>query len=250
MRLKDKVAIVTGGGSGIGQATARLFAQHGARVVIADVNIDGAQATADTIRQAGGEATALQVDITDSTQIREMVDTAIETYGGIDILFNGAGLITLGNALDTDEQSWHRVIAVNLTGTFLCSRAVLPHLVERGGGSIINVSSSTGAHDAIGNAVSYVASKGGVTMLTKAMAVDHAREKVRVNALAPGPTDTPMLRQFFTPEALKSFQASFPIGRLAQPDEIAAAALFLASDEASFVTGAILAVDGGQTAEV
>ena len=140
--------------------------------------------------------------------------------------------------------------AVNLTGTYLCSRAVLPHMIERGGGSIVNLSSSTGAHDANAGAAAYVASKGGVTLLTRSMAIDHAPACVRVNAVAPGPTDTPMLRDNLTPDELEDFMATFPAKRLGLPAELAAAALFLASDEASFVTGSILAVDGGQPALV
>ena len=143
------------------------------------------------------------------------------------------------------------MIATNLTGTYLCSRAVLPHMIRRGGGSIVNMSSSTGAHDAAGNSAAYVASKGGVALLTKAMAIDHAKDNVRVNAIAPGPTDTPMLRDNVTEEFLKKFVLdTIPMKRLAQPSEMAAAVLFLASDEASFITGAVFPVDGGQTAQI
>ena len=143
-----------------------------------------------------------------------------------------------------------RVMAVNLDGVFLCSKAVIPHMRARGAGSIINMSSSTGAHDGNGNAAAYVTSKGGVTLLTRCMAIDHAADHIRVNAIAPGPTDTPMLRRIMTPPEMAAFAATFPARRLGQPQEIAAAALFLASDEASFVTGAVFAVDGGQTAQV
>jgi NAD(P)-dependent dehydrogenase (short-subunit alcohol dehydrogenase family) len=141
-------------------------------------------------------------------------------------------------------------MAVNLDGVFLCSKAVIPHMRARGGGSIINMSSSTGAHDGNGNAAAYVTSKGGVTLLTRCMAIDHAADHIRVNAIAPGPTDTPMLRRIMSPAEMAAFAATFPARRLGQPQEIAAAALFLASDEASFVTGAVFAVDGGQTAQV
>jgi NAD(P)-dependent dehydrogenase (short-subunit alcohol dehydrogenase family) len=174
----------------------------------------------------------------------------MEAYGPIDILFNGAGILAFGTILDTDETTWQRVLSVNLTGTYLCSRAVLPHMIARGGGSIINSSSSTGAHDAAGNTAAYVASKGGVTLLTRAMAIDHAADNVRVNAIAPGPTDTPMLRENLSPAALEAFETTFPMKRLARPEELAHVALFLASDESSFVTGCVLAADGGQTAQV
>jgi len=250
MRLEGKVAIITGGGSGIVRATAELFAREGARVVVADCNADTGHETVQAIKETGGEALFVEVDVSDSAQVQHMVETTLDAYGGIDILFNGAGVLMSGTVLDTEEKAWNWLMSINLTGTFLCCKAVLPYMIEGGGGSIINVSSSTGAHDAIGNAAAYVASKGGVALLTKAMAIDHAKHNVRVNALCPGPTDTPMLRPFFSPEELKAFAATFPMGRLGRPEELAYAALFLASDESSFVTGAMLAVDGGQTAQV
>jgi len=250
MRLKDKIAIITGGGSGIGRASAELFALEGAKVVVADFNEKAGQETVAAIRQAGGEAIFVQVDVSDSAQVQRLVDTTLQTYGGIDILVNNAGILLFGTALDTSEQDWQRVVAINLTGTFLVSKAVLPHMIARGGGSIVNLTSSTGAHDAAANTVAYVTSKGGVALLTRAMAIDHAKHNVRVNAIAPGPTDTPMLRDALSPEQLSAFAATFPMGRLGRPEELAHAILFLASDEASFVTGAILAVDGGQTAQV
>jgi len=250
MRLNNKVAIVTGGGSGIGQATAQLFAKEGAEVVVADFKAELGEETVRGIKGDGGDASFVQVDVSNSDQVKAMVDASIAAYGGIDILFNGAGVLMFGTALETDEETWTRVISVNLTGTFLCCKAVLPWMIKRGGGAIVNVSSSTGAHDAGANAVAYVASKGGVALLTKALAIDHAKDNVRVNALCPGPTDTPMLREVMSAEKLKQFAATFPMKRLGRPEELAHAALFLASDESSFVTGAVLAVDGGQTAEV
>lgn len=250
MRLKDKVAIITGGGSGIGRASAELFAHEGAKVVVADFNEKAGQETAAAIRRAGGEAIFVRVDVSDPAQVQQLVNTTLQTYGGIDILVNNAGVLLFGTALDTSQEDWERVIAINLTGTFLVSKAVLPHMIARGGGSIVNLTSSTGAHDAAANTVAYVTSKGGVALLTRAMAIDHAKHNVRVNAVAPGPTDTPMLREAMSPEQLAAFAATFPMGRLGRPEELARAILFLASDEASFVTGAILAVDGGQTAQV
>jgi NAD(P)-dependent dehydrogenase (short-subunit alcohol dehydrogenase family) len=159
-------------------------------------------------------------------------------------------VLIFGNIVETSFAAWQRVMQVNLDGVFLVSRAVIPHMIARGGGSIINMSSSTGAHDGNGNAAAYVTSKGGVTLLTRCMAIDHAGDHIRVNAIAPGPTDTPMLRKIMTQAEMDAFAATFPAHRLGKPEEIAAAALFLASDEASFVTGAVLAVDGGQTAQV
>jgi NAD(P)-dependent dehydrogenase (short-subunit alcohol dehydrogenase family) len=250
MRLKNKVAIITGGGSGIGRATAELFAKEGAKVVVADFNADAAREVARAIKNSGNQAISVPVDVSEPSQVQRMVDAALEAYGGIDILFNGAAILAFGTALDTDEKTWSLVMAVNLNGTFWCCKAVLPHMIKRGGGSIINVSSSTGAHDAKGNTVAYVTSKGGVALMTKAMAIDHAKDNVRVNALCPGPTDTPMLRSVLSPQEMEAFAATFPMGRMGRPEELAYAALFLASGEASFVTGAMMAVDGGQTAEV
>jgi NAD(P)-dependent dehydrogenase (short-subunit alcohol dehydrogenase family) len=250
MRLKDKAALVTGGASGIGRATAELFASEGARVAVADFAADGGNDTVKAIRTAGGEAIFIQVDVSDSGQVARMVDAALKAYGRIDILFNGAGVLLYGTVLETDEQAWNRLLSINLTGTFLCCRAVLPHMIRQGGGSIINVASTVGAHDACANAVAYVTSKGGVTLFTKAMAIDHAKQGVRVNALVPGATDTPMIRKALAPEALQSLAESHPIGRLGRPEELAKAVLFLASDDASFVTGSAMYVDGGQTAKI
>jgi NAD(P)-dependent dehydrogenase (short-subunit alcohol dehydrogenase family) len=250
MRLKGKVAIITGGGSGIGRATAQLFAREGAKVVVADYKTDTGQEAVQVIKDEGGEALFVEVDVSDTAQVEDMVRTTLNAYGGIDILFNNAGVLLFGTVVDTTEEAWNRLMSINLTGAYLCSKAVIPHMIARGGGSVINTSSSTGAHDVNANIAAYVTSKGGITLLTKAMAVDHAKDNVRVNAIAPGPTDTPMLRDNLSQDELDAFAATFPMGRLGRPDELANAVLFLASDEASFVTGAILAVDGGQTAQV
>jgi NAD(P)-dependent dehydrogenase (short-subunit alcohol dehydrogenase family) len=249
VRLRDKVALVTGGASGIGRATAETFAREGARVLVADY-AEGESETVRAIKNAGGDARYVRVDVSDSAQVTRMVDTALEAWGRIDILFNGAAVLAYGTAIDMDEKDWTRIISVNLTGTFLCCKAVLPHMVRQGSGSIINVASTTGAHDACARAVAYVSSKGGVTLLTRAMAIDHAKQGIRVNALCPGPTDTAMLRNALTPDQLEAFAKTYPMGRLGRPEELASAALFLASDEAYFVTGSAMYVDGGQSAEI
>jgi NAD(P)-dependent dehydrogenase (short-subunit alcohol dehydrogenase family) len=249
-RLAGKVAIVTGGGSGIGRAVARRFAAEGAAVAVADIAVDAAKAVAAEIQADGDSAFGLGVDVRDAEQVEALVDRAVLELGGVDVLMTAAGVLGFGSVVETEPDAWNRVIGVNLTGTYLCTRAVIPRMVERGGGSIITVSSSTGAHDAAPGTAAYIASKGGVAMLTKAISVDHARQGIRANAIAPGPTDTPMLASVMTPEELRAFGEAMPIGRLARPEELAAAALFLASDEASYVTGAIFAVDGGQTAKV
>ncbi|MFN7993871.1 MAG: glucose 1-dehydrogenase [Bryobacteraceae bacterium] len=248
MRLKGKGALITGGASGIGRAIAERFAQEGAAVLVSDY-ADGAD-VARGIEAAGGKAKFFRADVSQSSQVASMVDAALEFCGSIDILCNAAGVLYYGTILDTDEESWARVIGINLTGTFLCNRAVVPHMVRKGGGSIINVASTTGAHDACAGAAAYVSSKGGVMLLTRAMAIDHAKQGIRVNALCPGPTDTPMLRNALSPERLEAFARTYPMGRLGRPEELANGALFLASDESSFVTGTAFYVDGGQTAEI
>lgn len=249
-RLRGKTAIVTGGGSGIGRAAAIRFAAEGAAVLVADLAADSAESVAEEIRAAGGQAIAIAVDVSDPAQVEVMTARAIAEFGGVDVLMTAAGVLSFGSATETDPQAWNRVIGVNLTGTFLAARAVIPAMAERGGGAIVTVSSSTGAHDASPGNVAYVASKGGVAMLTKAMAIDHAAQGIRVNSIAPGPTATPMLGTVMTADEMRRFGEAMPIGRLAQPEELAAAAAFLVSDDASYVTGAVFAVDGGQTAKV
>lgn len=250
MRLKDKVAIITGAASGIGQACAVLFAKEGARVVVADFNAAQGERTAREITASGGAAAFHSVDVSSPSLVENLVRFTLSTYGRLDILVNAAGTLFYGTVLETDDNAWNKVIDINLKGTFLCCRAAIPEMIRQGGGSIVNFSSTTGAHDACAHAVAYVASKGGVAALTRAISIDHARQGVRINAICPGPTDTPMLRTALPPEALAEFADSFPMGRLGNPSEIAAAALFLASDESSFMTGSMLTVDGGQTAEV
>lgn len=248
MRLEGKVALITGGGSGIGRATAQLFCEEGAIVVVADSNPETGGETAELIRTAGGEAIFVHADVSRFDQVQQMVQATVDAFGRIDLVFNNAGILLRGSVTETEEEEWDRVMAVNLKSVYLVSKCAIPHMIAAGGGSIINMSSSTGAHLAGPGAAAYITSKGGVALLTKCMAIDCARYGIRVNCVCPGPTDTPMLAKTLSEQQLKDFAATLPVGRLASPREIAEAVLFLASDEASFVTGLAMAVDGGQTA--
>jgi NAD(P)-dependent dehydrogenase (short-subunit alcohol dehydrogenase family) len=250
MRLKDKVAVITGGACGIGRATAELFAREGAHVAVADFDSAQGCEAVQAIRGSGGDAVFFALDVSDPAQVARTVDAVLQTWKRIDVLVNAAAILRYGTVIETDEQTWNRVLAVNLTGTYLFCRAAVPHMIRQKRGAIVNIASTTGAHDACARAVAYVTSKGGVTLLTRAMSIDHAKDGIRVNAVCPGPTDTQMLRTALTPEELEAFAKTYPMGRLGRPEEIAAAVLFLASDEASFVTGAAVYVDGGQTAEI
>jgi 3-oxoacyl-[acyl-carrier protein] reductase len=250
MKLQGRVSIVTGAASGIARATAIQFAREGAAVMAVDRDREGLLKTVQEIHAEGGQAEFCSVDVAKSAEVQGAVTSTLERFGNLDILFNGAGILTYGTVLDTSEDIWNRVLAVNLTGTFLFCKAVLPHMIQNGSGAIINVASTTGAHDACAHAAAYVSSKGGVTLLTRSMGIDYAGQGIRVNAICPGPTDTAMLRKALSPEQLTDFAQSFPMRRLGQPEEIARTAVFLASDDASFVTGALFYVDGGQTAEV
>jgi NAD(P)-dependent dehydrogenase (short-subunit alcohol dehydrogenase family) len=250
MRLPSQVGLVTGAASGIARAVAIRFAQEGAAVMVADADERGATDTADQIRASGGRALFARLDVSQPDQVSYVVQRTIAELGDLHILFNGAGILAYGTALETTENSWNRIMAVNLTGTFLCAKASLMHMLEKRRGVIINVASTTGSHDACAHAAAYVTSKGGVTLLTRSMAIDYARHGIRVNAICPGPTDTPMLRNAMTVQEVEAFAKTVPMNRLGRPEEIAGAAVFLASEDASFVTGALLHVDGGQTAEV
>lgn len=250
MRLNNKTAIITGGASGIGEACAALFASEGARVVVADFNAEEGTRAVARICGAGGRAVFHPVDVSSSEKVKQLFAAAERDFGHLDVLVNAAGVLFYGTALETDDAAWDRVMDINLKGTFLCCRAAIPAMVRQGSESIVNFSSTTGAHDACANAVAYVSSKGGVAAMTRAISIDHARQGVRVNAICPGPTDTPMLRKARSAESLAEFAQSFPMGRLGRPGEIAADALFLASDESSFMTGSMLTVDRGQTAQV
>ena len=248
MRLKDKVAIVTGAGMGIGRAIAETFAREGAHIVVADLDEEAGLETVERIGTESGESGFVRTDVAQIEDAQRMVDLTLETYGRLDVLVNSAGIYTRGDVVDTSLENWHRVLSVNLTGVFLCCKVAIPALRQADGGAIVNISSSVGWGYAAPGIAAYAASKFGVTGLTKAMACDHLPDNIRVNCICPGPTDTPLLRASRPPDQFQAFVEAQPIGRLGTPEEIAAAALFLVSEEASFVTGIALPVDGGQSA--
>jgi NAD(P)-dependent dehydrogenase (short-subunit alcohol dehydrogenase family) len=248
-QLHDKVAIITGAASGIGRATALLFAREGATVVITDVNESGGKAVAAEISANGGRARFERADVTNAADCKRVVETSLREFGGIQILFNNAGIIRRASVVELSEQDWDRVMAVNVKAIFLMCREVIPVMAAAGGGSIISTSSGWGLTGGSRAAV-YCASKGAVVLLTKAMAVDHGAQNIRVNCICPGDTDTGMLRneaqQLGEPDdRFLAESARRPLGRVGKPEEIAQAALYLASDASSFVTGTALVVDGG-----
>ena len=247
-RLKGKVALVTGGAAGIGRATAILLAREGAAVMVQDIREDG-RSTADDIVAAGGRASFIRGDVTRAGDAQAAVQKAVSEFGGLDILVNNAGIIRRASVVQTTEEEWDRVMAVNVKSVFLFSKAAIPVMVRRGGGVIVSTASGWGL-DGGKDAASYCASKAAVVNLTRAMAIDHAEQNIRVNCVCPGDTDTAMLRE----EARQLGQdvdrflagsARRPLGRMGRPEEIAQAILFLASDASSYVTGTALVVDGG-----
>jgi NAD(P)-dependent dehydrogenase (short-subunit alcohol dehydrogenase family) len=247
-RLDGKICVITGAGGGMGREAAMLFSEEGAQVCVADVNFEAAQSVANETR----DGFAHQVDVADEASVKAMMDATAERYGGIDVLYNNAGISPNDDAsvLDTSVEAWDRVQAVNTRGVFLCCKHGIPHLQQRGGGSVINVASFVAILGAATSQISYTASKGAVLSMTRELAVQFARENIRVNALCPGPVETPLLLSIFgdDPAALERRRAHWPMGRLAKPREIVNGALFLASDESSYVTGSTFLVDGGLTA--
>lgn len=247
-RIQGKVAVVTGGCSGIGLATVQRFVEEGARVVIGDID---EQRGHELVGQLGGAdvATFVVVDVTDKEQVDALFQTAKDTYGSVDIAFNNAGISPPedDSILDTDLDAWRRVQEVNLTSVYLCCKAALPHMLEQGSGSIINTASFVAVMGAATSQISYSASKGGVLSMSRELGVQFARQGVRVNALCPGPVNTPLLQELFSkdPERAARRLVHVPMGRFAEPEEMANAVLFLASDESSFVTANTFLVDGG-----
>lgn len=255
MRLKDKVALITGGASGIGRASAVLFAREGAKIVIADQNEAGSEEVAGEIKDLGGESSVLVGDVTVAGAAKSMVRTAVDGYGRLDILVNSAG-VTPRNAFSKRtpwDQIWNRVIEVNLTGTYLVTRQAVSAMRKSGGGSIINLASIMGlvGYPPVlsGGWTPYNPSKGGVVLFTRSLAAELAPDNIRINCICPGFVSTPMTEDLSSnPEILEALIDKHPLGRLGRPEEIATVALFLASDESSFMTGSSVVVDGGYTA--
>jgi NAD(P)-dependent dehydrogenase (short-subunit alcohol dehydrogenase family) len=249
-RLEGKVCVITGAGGGMGRDAAVLFTEEGARVCVADVSAGAAEETVGLC--AEGTAFAQTVDVADEAQVAAMMTATAERFGGIDVLYNNAGISPDDDAsiLDTSVEAWERVQAVNTKGVFLCCKHGIPRLLERGGGSVINVASFVAIVGAATSQISYTASKGAVLSMTRELAVQFARQGIRVNALCPGPVETPLLLNIFggDPAALERRRVHWPTGRLAKPREVVNGALFLASDESSYVNGATFLVDGGLTA--
>jgi NAD(P)-dependent dehydrogenase (short-subunit alcohol dehydrogenase family) len=248
-RLDGKVCVITGAGGGMGREAAVVFTGEGAKVCVADVDFDLAEETAS---ECPGDTFALRVNVSDEAEVKHMYATTAEHFGGADVLYNNAGISPPDDAsvLDTSVDAWQHVQDVNTKGVFLCCKHGIPYLLERGGGSVINVASFVALMGAATSQISYTASKGAVLAMSRELAVQFARDGIRVNALCPGPVETPLLLAIFgdDPAAFKRRQVHWPTGRLGKPREIVNAALFLASDESSFVNGSAFVVDGGITA--
>lgn len=249
MKLSGKVAIITGGTTGIGKATALLFLREGAKVVIAGRDEAKGKAALEVLLEESKEVTYIKADVSKSFDVKRLINKTVKTYGKINILFNNAAINPLGSATETSEELWNEVIAINLTGVFLCSKYVIPYMIEAGGGSIVNTG-SINSFMATKNEVAYHSSKGGVLMLTRATALDYANRNIRVNCICPGAIETPLLEtllnEFPNPEEIRAEMIKrHPVNRIGVPEEVANLALFLASDDSSFVTGTAIPVDGG-----
>ena len=249
--VEGKVALVTGGASGIGRATALTFAREGAKLIIADMNADGGQQTGHMITEQGGEAIFVRTDVSQAVEVQALLSTAVETYGRLDCAHNNAGIAGAGKELIAayPEDTWHQVIAVNLTGVWLCMKYEISQMLHQGGGAIVNTASGAGLVGNRGNSA-YAASKHGVVGLTKTAALEYAQQGIRVNCVCPGWVQTPLAaRSLSDPERRAQIIARHPIGRVGTPEEIAEAVVWLCSDAASFVTGHAMSVDGGYVAQ-
>ncbi|MEN9936878.1 MAG: hypothetical protein RLZZ387_3457 [Chloroflexota bacterium] len=253
MRLHNRTAVITGAGSGIGQAMALLFAGEGARILAADVNLEAAKTTAAMVNDAGGTCEAIAVDVVVPEQVQAMVERAVELFGRVDILCNNAGIGSTTDVVACEPDEWDRVMTVNVKSVYLGCKYVIPHMLQQGGGVIINTASVAGMVGIVKRA-SYSASKGAVIALTKQVAIEYVEQGIRVNCLCPGTVDSPwvgrLLDQSGDPSGMrKALEARQPMGRLGTPQEVAKAALYLASDDAAFITGTGLVIDGGWTAK-
>jgi meso-butanediol dehydrogenase/(S,S)-butanediol dehydrogenase/diacetyl reductase len=251
MRLENKIAIITGGGDGLGQASAVLFAKEGASVVVADMDPARGMKTVDMIKNQNGEAMFVEVDVSKEDSVKNMVEKVVDAYGRIDILVNSAGIFIEATVLNTSVEDWDKIMAVNLRGIFLGCKYVIPEMIKAGKGSIVNIGSEAGI-TGWENATAYAASKGGVVNMTRCLALDFAEHNIRANCVCPGTTETPMLKKALAiapdPKKARRFFEARPLLRLGRPEEIAAGILYLASDESLYATGAILSIDGGKTA--
>jgi len=250
-RLKGKVALITGAGAGMGREASVLFAEEGARVVVADIDDKAAQGTVELVGKAGGQAVAVTGDVALEGDVKRMIEEGVRRFGALHVLYNNAGVLWKDrdrSVLETDEASWDRVMAINLKSVFWVTKHGIPHLRTAGGGSIVMMGSVSALAGFTRAQDAYTAAKGGLTSLTKSLAIQFARDRIRCNVIHPGIVDTPLQAPYLTDAIRKEFETGIPLGRIAQPREIAYVALFLASDESSFMTGAELVVDGGFTA--